>query len=144
MIQLVYFEEGDFKEILEWVNTPAALMNWSGALFSFPLSTESLLWYIKGENNISVSDALIYKVIETNSGVTVGHISLGGVSRKNKSARISRVLVAPNAQGKGYCMHMVRAVLKIGFEDLGLHRICLGFMILIKQLFNVIKMPAYK
>ena len=58
---------------------------------------------------------------------SVGHISLGGISQKNNAARISRVLVGHTAQrGKGYCAPMIKAVLKIAFEDLNLHRVSLG------------------
>ena len=77
-------------------------------------------------NDIEESEAFIYKAIEQDTQKVVGHISLGGVSKKNRSARISRVLIDPESQGKGYCKQMVQAVLKIGFEELKLHRICLG------------------
>jgi len=57
----------------------------------------------------------------------IGHISLGGISRKNRAGRISRVLIGDDKhKGKGYCVEMIKAVLKIGFEELGLHRISLG------------------
>lgn len=126
MIQLQYFTSSDFKQLIEWLPDEEALMNWSGALFSFPLTEKSLEWYAEDVNDISKSDAFIYKAIETSTGKVVGHISLGGISKKNKSGRISRVLVDPAAQGQGYCCQMITAVLKIGFEELQLHRICLG------------------
>lgn len=126
MIQLEYFTSNDFKQLIEWITDEEALMNWSGALFSFPLTEKSLEWYADDVNDIKNSEAFIYKAVEMNTGKVVGHISLGGISKKNRSGRISRVLVDPAAQGKGYCCQMVQAVLKIGFEDLQLHRICLG------------------
>jgi RimJ/RimL family protein N-acetyltransferase len=126
MITLAYFTSNDFTQLMDWIKDEEALMNWSGSLFSFPLTKESMQWYIEDVNDINNSDAFIYKAIETTTGKVVGHISLGGVSKKNKAARISRVLVDPAFQGKGYCCQMVKAVLKIGFEDLLLHRICLG------------------
>jgi RimJ/RimL family protein N-acetyltransferase len=52
---------------------------------------------------------------------------LGGISHRNRSARITRVLVGRDSErGQGYCADMVRQLLRIGFEDLGLHRIGLG------------------
>jgi RimJ/RimL family protein N-acetyltransferase len=126
MIKLEYFSKDDFTQLMDWIKDEEALMNWSGSLFSFPLTKESMEWYIEDVNDINNSDAFIYKAIETATGKVVGHISLGSISKKNKAARISRVLVDPAAQGKGYCCQMVQAVLKIGFEDLQLHRICLG------------------
>ena len=34
--------------------------------------------------------------------------------------------MADEVRGKGYCRSMIQAVLKVGFEQLGLHRIGLG------------------
>ena len=126
MIRLEYFTSNDFTQLMGWIKDEEALMNWSGSLFSYPLTQSSLEWYIEDVNDIEESEAFIYKAIEQDTQKVVGHISLGTVSRKNRSARISRVLIDPESQGKGYCMQMVRAVLQIGFEELKLHRICLG------------------
>jgi RimJ/RimL family protein N-acetyltransferase len=139
MIQLAYFTAEDFSQLQEWISDDEILMNWSGALFSFPLTTESLSWYIEDVNDLTKSEAFIYKAIESETGKSVGHISLGGISKKNRAGRISRVFVAPEYQGRGYCKEMVRAVLKIGFEDLKLHRICLGVYD-----FNIAAISCYK
>jgi RimJ/RimL family protein N-acetyltransferase len=127
MIRLEYFEEKDFEQLMNWINSEELMINWAGSLFSFPLSQRAMAWYIRNTNDLDKADALVYKVIDEQTGEAVGHISLGGISRKNKSARISRVLVGSTAhKGKGLCKHMIRAVCKIGFEELGLHRISLG------------------
>ena len=127
MIRLAYFEKTDFEQLINWISNEELMMNWSGAMFSFPLTHASLSWYLSDVNDIENSSAFIYKAIDTETNEVVGHISLGGVSKKNKSARISRVLVGETAnKGKGYCKQMVQAILKIGFEDLKLHRIELG------------------
>ena len=126
MIRLEYFERSDFRQLIEWLKDDEALMNWSGSLFSFPLTNESLQWYMEDVNDITNSDAFIYKVVDTKDGRVVGHISLGGISKRNRSGRISRVLVDKDSQGKGYCCQMVREVLRFGFEELKLHRISLG------------------
>lgn len=127
MVKLEYFGKEDFKQLLEWIPNEHLLMNWAGSLFRYPLTEESLEWYIEDTNEIESSDVFVYKAIDTATGKTVGHISLGGISRKNNSARISRVLVGNDTErGKGYCRGMVNSILKIGFEDLKLHRISLG------------------
>jgi RimJ/RimL family protein N-acetyltransferase len=127
MIRLEYFNSNDFDQLTAWITDDILLMNWSGSLFNYPLTKSSLEWYIDDVNDISNSDAFIYKAIEITTGKTVGHISLGSISRKNRSGRISRVLVGGQEnRGKGYCKSMVNAVLKIGFEELKLHRISLG------------------
>ncbi len=127
MVRLEYFGPADFPQLIEWIDDEALLMNWAGSLFSFPLNNKSLDWYITDVNEVGVSDTFIYKVIDTETENVVGHISLGSISKKNRSGRVSRVLIGNTKErGKGYCKQMVNAILKIGFEDLNLHRICLG------------------
>lgn len=127
MIRLEYFTKEDFQQLIDWIDTEDLLTNWAGSLFSFPLTHHSLDWYLDESNDPDNSDALIYKAVSSVSGKTVGHISLGSISRKNSSARISRVLVGDHSyKGKGVCSSMVNAILKIGFEQLKLHRIALG------------------
>jgi RimJ/RimL family protein N-acetyltransferase len=127
MVKLEYFDREDFKQLIEWMNSEHLITNWAGSLFKYPLTEDSLDWYIEDSNNIEESDAFIYKAVDTKTGKTVGHVSLGSVSEKNRAARISRVLVGNTAErGKGYCTGMINALLKIGFEDLKLHRISLG------------------
>jgi RimJ/RimL family protein N-acetyltransferase len=127
MIVLEYFERKDFEQLINWLRDEELLMNWSGSLFSFPLTLESMHWYMEDVNDMPVSEAYVYRAVDADTGEVVGHISLGGISQKNRAGRISRVLVGDEAsRGKGYCRQMVEAVLKIGFEELKLHRISLG------------------
>lgn len=127
MIRLEYFTRQDFDQLIEWMTDERLLTNWSGAMFRFPLTPDALDWYINETNNMGLSDAFVYKAVEEETGETVGHISLGGISRKNNAARISRVLVGNTAQrGRGYCAAMVQAVLKVAFNELKLHRVSLG------------------
>lgn len=126
MIKLEAFEPADFQQLINWINSEELLLKWSGSLFSYPLTMHSLAWYIKSTNVVNKSDAFVYKAVDTETGKTVGHISLGGLSWKNKSSRISRVFVDKSTTGKGICQLMTKAALKIGFEELGLHRISLG------------------
>lgn len=127
MIRLEHFTADDFSQLIEWIHNEELLTNWAGSLFSFPLTQKSMEWYIEDTNDLDESDAFVYKVVDVFSGETVGHISLGGISRKNRCGRISRVLIGSGShKGKGYCRDMVKAILKIGFEELKLHRISLG------------------
>ena len=126
MIILKTFGPDDFQQLINWIDTEELLIKWSGSLFSFPLTIKSLEWYVKNTNVLGESDAFVYKAVDNETGIVVGHISLGGLSWKNRASRISRVLVSPDAQQKGICQQMTKAVLKTGFEELGLHRIGLG------------------
>jgi len=127
MIKLEPFVQSDFQQLINWIDTEELLIQWSGSLFSFPLTMNSLEWYVANTNIIQESDAFVFKAVDTETGDVVGHISLGGLSWKNRSSRISRVLVGnADRHQKGIGQQMTRAVLKIGFEELGLHRISLG------------------
>ena len=127
MIQLAYFEAADFDQLIGWINNENLLLQWSGGMFNFPLTTESMQWYLSDVNDINTSTAFLYKVIDTDANKVIGHISLGGISKKNKLGRITRVLIGDTSSiGKGYCKQMIQAILKIGFEEMHLHRIELG------------------
>jgi RimJ/RimL family protein N-acetyltransferase len=126
MIRLEPFVQDDFQQLIDWVNEEALLTAWSGNLFSFPLTMTSLEWYVRDTNNVNSSEAFVYKAVDE-TGRMVGHISLGSISWKNSAARLTRVLVGdPQQRGKGCCYEIVKAALKIAFDDLNLHRIELG------------------
>ena len=125
MIKLEPFTSADFAQLIAWVDTERLLYEWSGSLFSFPLTPDALSWYLEGANDFTKPEVFIYKAVESDTGRALGHISLGSISEQNRSGRISRVLVA-EGKGRGYCAAMVQNLLKIGFEQLHLHRIDLG------------------
>jgi RimJ/RimL family protein N-acetyltransferase len=127
MIRLEPFTPADFPQLIEWIDSEQLLSEWSGAMFSYPLTTRALEWYIEGANDFDNPEVFIYKAVDAATGGTVGHISLGGISDTNRSGRITRVLVGHgSARGKGYCPAMIKAMLQIGFAELNLHRIELG------------------
>ncbi|MCC3159614.1 GNAT family N-acetyltransferase [Hymenobacter sp. 15J16-1T3B] len=127
MIRLERFTPADFNQLIEWINSERLMQEWSGSLFSYPLTQESLAWYIEGANDLQNPDVFVYKAVDSKTGEAVGHISLGSISQRDRSARVTRVLVGSEcARGKGVCRRMVQALLRIGFEELQLHRISLG------------------
>ena len=102
MIKLEYFSKEDFTQLMEWIDSEHLMINWAGSLFKYPLTEDSLDWYIEETNNLDSSDVFIYKAVSSINGETVGHISLGSVSKKNNSGRISRVLIGNTTErGKG-------------------------------------------
>jgi RimJ/RimL family protein N-acetyltransferase len=127
MIKLEYFTPDDYQLLIDWISDEHLLMNWAGSHFRFPLTPDKLDWYIRDANDFKDSGTLIYKAIDMSSGKTIGHISLTAVNRENRSARITRVLVGDTSErGKGWGEKITRALMKIGFEDLKLHRMSLG------------------
>jgi RimJ/RimL family protein N-acetyltransferase len=123
MIELQYFEKSDFQQLINWIESPSFMLQWSGPAFEFPLTVEQLETYMENANH-EYSDHLVYKVIESNE--VIGHLSLGKIDRKHKSARIGKVLVGNQSRGKGIGQQMIHEVLTIAFEELHLHRVSLG------------------
>ena len=127
MITLESFTSADFNQLMEWVDDERLMKEWSGSMFSYPLSEAGLAWYVEGSNNLNDPGVFIYKAVDSKTGITVGHISLGGISTRDRAGRITRVLVGNTTERRrGICQGMVKALLRIGFEELKLHRISLG------------------
>ena len=126
MIELQYFTQDDFDQLIRWVDSEKFLMQWAGPSFNYPLDKSQLSEYLRGAND-DQTDKLIYKVVHTETGAMIGHISLVRIDRENHSARIGRVLVGDQSyQGQGICRQMIERIVKIAFEDLELHRVSLG------------------
>ncbi|MEH7238887.1 GNAT family N-acetyltransferase [Bacillus sp. JJ1562] len=126
MIELQYFERSDFRQLIDWIDTPQFLLQWGGPAFVYPLTESQLEEYMENANSHN-SETLIYKVIDKETGNMIGHISLGKIDRRNKSARVGKVLIGDkNARGKGIGQQMIKEVLNIAFEEHQLHRVSLG------------------
>lgn len=126
MVELKVFEKADFKQLIDWIDSPEFLLQWGGPAFEYPLTEQQLEKYIENANNNN-ADILVYKVTEKDTGVTIGHISLGKIDRKNKSARVGKVLVGDkHVRGKGIGRLMINEILKMAFDELHLHRVSLG------------------
>ncbi|GGC98718.1 aminoglycoside N(6')-acetyltransferase [Thalassobacillus devorans] len=126
MIELQYFTQDDFDQLIRWVDSEKFLIQWAGPSFSYPLDKSQLNDYLGGAND-DHADKLIYKVVHTKTGTVVGHISLARIDRENRSARIGRVLVGDQSyRGQGICRQMIERIVRIAFEDIELHRVSLG------------------
>jgi RimJ/RimL family protein N-acetyltransferase len=65
---------------------------------------------------------------------------LGNIDRRNKSARVGKVLVGDkNVRGKGIGQLMMVEILKVAFDELKLHRVSLGVFD-----FNVAAIACYE
>lgn len=128
MIRLDYFTEADIEQLLHWNQhtSPAFLLQWAGPTFTYPLTKEQVVTYIKDSNTPDATNR-IYKVTELESEQVVGHICLGNIDRFQRSARIGKVLIGDSSlRGKGIGAAMIKEIIAIGFNQLDLHRISLG------------------
>ncbi|MDN4595417.1 GNAT family N-acetyltransferase [Polycladomyces subterraneus] len=119
MITLQPFTKEDYAQLMEWVDNPAFLLQWGGPRFTFPLDERQLDDYLSWES----PGRQVWKAVDPTSGRTVGHIELGNIDPRNRIGTIARVMISPDARGKGWGEQMVREAVRYGFETLHLHRI---------------------
>lgn len=105
---------------MEWVDSPELLLQWGGPAFQFPLDHKQL------DDYVNLADNYVFKVVDSDTSRTVGHISLGKVDLNNESARIGKVFVSPSERGNGIGEQMVDAILSFSFNELQLHKVSLG------------------
>lgn len=94
MISLKDFSEKDFSRLINWIATERELVQFSGPIFTFPLTEIQLKKYIE-------NDKLKPKIIvDIESGEVIGHCELNFL---HKIPRLSRILIgSKNHRGKGY------------------------------------------
>jgi len=136
---LRFISESDFEHLKRWSVSPEYLKQWAGPSLTYPLEDEQLVKYLKDANHPGLSDRLIFCAIQEATQQVVGHISFSAIDRVNRSARIGRVVVDPEFQGKGIGKRMMQEMLRIGFEGLDLHRLSLGAFD-----FNTAALKAYE
>lgn len=125
IIRLIPFQQEHFQQLIDAVTSAAFLMQWAGPSFDYPLTNEQLETYKITAEEPNAS-ARIFTAIDKKSGSPVGHIALGNIDRKNRSARIGKVLIFEQWRGRGAAGIMVNEILATAFQELLLHRVSLG------------------
>jgi RimJ/RimL family protein N-acetyltransferase len=121
MIRLEKFEQSDYNRLIGWVDSESSLFQFSGPLFSFPLTREQLDAYVRPDNR------LVFKVIDIDTEEVIGHAELNNIDTRSRNARICRVLVGRNElRNKGYGKAIIKELIRIGFEEMNLHRLDLA------------------
>lgn len=125
MIELRPFTLADAPRLIEWAVSEAFLLQWVGPTFHYPLAAEQIekhLTEAKGDE----PTILPFRVTDSRTGEMVGYLELCSIDRVNRSAVLGRVIVGPlDRRGTGVGTQMVREATRIGFEELGLHRLSL-------------------
>ena len=121
MIRLEKFTDDDFEQFIGWMDTENFMYQFGGASFTFPVTVEQLNKYASDPAH------RIYRVVDAAADRVIGHASISHLNVKNKSARLCRILIGNEQdRSKGYGRQLIRALLKICFEELALHRVDLG------------------
>jgi RimJ/RimL family protein N-acetyltransferase len=121
MIVLEKFDASDYDRLINWIDSENLMHVFGATFFKYPITHLQLEIY---SNDKSRS---IYKVIDKNSKNIIGHAELNKINHINKSARICRVLIGnSNSRNKGYGSLVINELVRIGFDEMKLHRIDLG------------------
>lgn len=127
-------EPSDCDCLLTWVDSADALWQWSGSRsFTWPLDRGQLLRDLAARGD---SDGL-YAAID-DRGEMVGHVQLDA-QLYHGVGHIGRVAVAPAQRGRGLGTALMRATVRRGFDELGLHRLQLTV-----YSFNAAAIAAYR
>jgi len=122
-IRLEPFTPGDMDRLIAWIETPEALLQWAGPDLVFPLTRRQLLDQLALAAGPEPS-RYVYRIVLAASGEVIGHIELGTIDQRHRSARIARVLVAePRWRGRGIAPAALGQVIDQAFGTLGLHRL---------------------
>ena len=126
MIELKLITEEDLINIIKWNENTTSdfLLQWSGNLYSYPLTINQLKYYLrKAEESQNV---FIYKIVSEENKM-IGTIELKISDEGRTIGRICSVLIGDETyRGKGIGKEAIFKILKIGFENLRLNKITLG------------------
>lgn len=121
-IELLDFEPADGRRLMAWIDGPVELLTWAGPSFTWPLSEDQLAEYAA---EVERGERRSWMGRDPSTGEVIGHASLR-IDPAQLNSRLGRVLVAPDARGRGYAAAMLEKVLTVAFDDLGLERVELG------------------
>ncbi len=121
MIRLEKFSDQDFERFMSWIPDEKFMYQFAGPVFTYPVTKSQLIDYISEQNR------RIYRVIDLKTEEVIGHGEINKIDLRNKNARVCRILIAEERyRNKGMGKLIINELLKIGFEELDLHRIDLG------------------
>ena len=120
-IRLRPFGRADFDRLLASAESPEFVYQWAGPLFTYPLDRPQLERYLLTATGNPPTTRLFTAIDEAET--PVGHIELTRIDRHNRGASVARVLVFAEQRGRGIGRAMLTQVLRVGFEELGLHRL---------------------
>ena len=110
MIRLENFGRENYSDLISWVNSEEALMQFAGPLFKFPLTSEQL--------DISLSDKkrIAFRIVIDETDFSIGHAE---IYLSDDSAKLGRILIGdPGQRGKGFGKQIVNLLLDFAFSNM--------------------------
>ena len=123
-IQLERIRAEHLPVICSWITSNEELVQWSGPWnFVFPLDQRQLGRFFLTEALDDEVQRKQFIAVDCDTESPVGQIGFSRIWTRTDAAHLGPVIVQPAARGRGIASRMVTDLLRIGFEDLGLHRI---------------------
>lgn len=111
MIHLRAFTKSDFIPLIKWIDDEDSLINISGYEFSFPLTEEQLITYIRKKNSYA------FTVVLSKSDKEIGHAEL--VLADDETYKIDKLLIGEKSlRGKGIGQAITHELLQFAFGRL--------------------------
>jgi RimJ/RimL family protein N-acetyltransferase len=111
----------DCQTLLSWISSADALFQWSGPWdFRWPLDRLQLRQDLERAGD----HRRLYVAVGAGDEL-VGHVMLT-VQPEHRLGVIGRVLIDPSRRGEGLGSALMHEIARIGFDELGLHRLQLG------------------
>jgi RimJ/RimL family protein N-acetyltransferase len=112
----------DCETLLSWIGSADALFQWSGPWdFRWPLDRLQL----RRDAETPGDRRRLFAAVEPHGGELVGHAMLT-VQPEHRLGVIGRVLIDPARRGEGLGTELMHELVRVGFDELGLHRLQLG------------------
>jgi len=111
MIKIERFGKEDFSRLISWIENEEALIQFSGPVFSFPLTEPQLQVYMSDPRRNA------FRVINTENNTVIGHAEV--YFMEDHSAKLCRILIGDTQfRGKGIGQKLVSELLKFSFNHL--------------------------
>ncbi|MGV6943741.1 GNAT family N-acetyltransferase [Sphingobacterium kyonggiense] len=109
MIALKKFTSKDFKQLIQWVDSPKLLIQFAGPNFNFPLNEEQL------EQHLKLPNRRHFVIYDSNRNEAIGHAEIQKIA--THTGLICRVLLGnPGDRGKGFGKMLINELCHYGFE----------------------------
>lgn len=116
------YQDSDVDYLADVMARPEVVLYLYDHPYSRDLAAESVSKRKELSSITTEGDRLLLAVEEAETGVTVGDVNLVWISRDNRQGEIGWVF-HPDHRGRGFATEAAEVMLRLGFEELGLHRI---------------------
>jgi len=111
MIKLFPFTINDSDQLISWFENEEGLVQFAGRIFSWPLTKEQIAAHLTDPNR------LIYKVIDEESSLVIGHGEICKVP--NEPPKLTCLIIGNKRfRGKGLGKELTRQLTAIAFDKL--------------------------